>query len=380
LDRATLVAETVAAAHADDVDRLARFPIEAVDALRDHRLLSCAIPVELGGAGLSVVETSAIARVLGQHCASTGMIFAMHQAQIFSLFRHAGAAAIRDFVAEVAANQLLLASATTEIGIGGDVRRSSCFVEPDGDRVRLVKNAPVISYGEHCDAILATARRTGDSPPSDQVLVVCRAADSTLELTGTWDTFGLRGTRSPGFILRAVTDPGLVVPEPYADVSARTQLPISHIMWSSVWLGIADNAMDKARRFVRTAARKQPGAVPPGAVRLAETDGLRQQLGELILGCARRFDTAVLNGKAGEADLTSIRFSMAMNSLKVTSSQLAVDIVSKAMLICGIAAYREDTEYRLGRQLRDAHGAAVMVNNDRIMANNAQLALAVRGY
>jgi acyl-CoA dehydrogenase len=49
------------------------------------------------------------------------------------------------------------------------------------------------------------------------------------------------------------------------------------------------------------------------------------------------------------------------------------------MLICGISGYREDTEFSLGRHLRDAHGAAVMVNNDRIMAGSAHMAIGYRG-
>ena len=40
----------------------------------------------------------------------------------------------------------------------------------------LVKNAPVISYGEQADLVLVTARRDADSAPSDQVLVACDAA------------------------------------------------------------------------------------------------------------------------------------------------------------------------------------------------------------
>ena len=40
-----------------------------------------------------------------------------------------------------------------------------------------------------------------------------------------------------------------------------------------------------------------------------------------------------------------------------------------------MAGYREDSPYSLGRLLRDAQGAAVMVNNDRIVANNAQMLL-----
>jgi len=44
-----------------------------------------------------------------------------------------------------------------------------------------------------------------------------------------------------------------------------------------------------------------------------------------------------------------------------------------------MAGYRNDSPYSLGRLLRDAQGAALMVNNDRIIANNAQLLLVHRG-
>jgi len=67
-----------------------------------------------------------------------------------------------------------------------------------------------------------------------------------------------------------------------------------------------------------------------------------------------------------------------MNTLKVGSSMTVVDIVGRAMLIVGISGYREDSEYSLGRLLRDAHGAALMVNNDRILANTAQLLLVAK--
>jgi acyl-CoA dehydrogenase len=64
-------------------------------------------------------------------------------------------------------------------------------------------------------------------------------------------------------------------------------------------------------------------------------------------------------------------FSIRTNNLKISSSQRVVDIVGRAMLICGISGYRNDTKYSLSRHLRDAYGAALMVNNDRIMKLNA---------
>ncbi len=360
---------------ADEVDRAARFPQESIDVLRADVLLSCAVPVELGGQGYSLSEVGAVTRALGRHCASTAMIFAMHQIQVLSLVRHGHAASVRELLRKVVTEQSLLASATTEIGIGGDVRSSTCAVQPDGDRVQLVKNAPVISYGEYADAILATARRSAASAPSDQVLVVCRREDLSLEPTSTWDTLGFRGTCSPGFLLRADAAAELVLDVPYADISAQTMLPTSHVLWGHVWLGIAEAATAKARKFVQSAARHKPGVVPPGAIRLVELTALIQQFSDLVTGAARRFDGAPL----GSEVLTSIGFSLAMNNLKVTASTLVVDAVGKAMLICGISAYREDNDYRLGRQLRDAHGAALMVNNDRILTNNAQLVLVHRG-
>ena len=381
VDRARRVADEVAAVWAAEVDEDSRFPAEAVAAMREQRLLSVAVPTEFGGDGLSLREVATIARIIGSRCASSGMIFAMHQTQIYSLIKHGNTEALRAFVVESVDKQLLLASATTELGIGGDVSRSYCAVEDLGGHLLLIKNAPVISYGRHADAILVTARRSPESQPNDQVLVICRSGDLTLEKTAEWNAFGLRGTCSLGYILRATSTPDMMIATPYADISTNTMLPVSHIVWSSVWLGIADAALDKARKYVRAAARKQPGVSSPAALRLAETASTAQQFADLVEASACRYDRAVgSRGELGGAATTdSVGFSLAMNNLKVATSRSVVEIVGQTMLICGISGYREDSEYSLGRHLRDAHGAAVMVNNDRIMAGSAQMAIGYQG-
>ncbi|WP_345318221.1 hypothetical protein [Candidatus Villigracilis proximus] len=58
---------------------------------------------------------------------------------------------------------------------------------------------------------------------------------------------------------------------------------------------------------------------------------------------------------------------------------MIIEIVSRSLLICGIAGYRNDTKYSLSRHLRDAYGASLMVNNDRIMNHNATLLHMHRG-
>jgi acyl-CoA dehydrogenase len=370
--RAQRIAAEVAGPAAADVDRAARFPTEAFDALRAEGLLSVLIPVELGGLGVTISDVADIVFELGQHCASTAMIYAMHQIQVASLVRHGGSDFFRSYLAEVADRQLLLASATTELGVGGDVRTSVCTVErTQGDGIRLEKMAPVISYGAHADGILATARRSPESPPNDQVLVLCRPPGLTLEPISGWDTLGFRGTCSLGYRLEAEGEACLILDDPYGDISSRTMLPVSHILWSSVWLGLATSAADKARHLVRGEARKKPGVTPPSALRLAELIAQLQRMEELVHGMAQRYDRECEDLDA----LGGMGFAIAMNTLKVSTSTLVVDIVNRAMAICGMSGYREDSQYSLGRTLRDAHGAAVMVNNDRINGNTAQMLL-----
>ena len=122
--------------------------------------------------------------------------------------------------------------ATTETGIGGDVRSSSCAVEQHGTTFRLEKDTPVISYGAYSDVVLVTARRTPDSPPNDQVLVVVPTTPSTLEQRSSWDTLGFRGTCSNGFLLRAVGHVDQILTDPYGEISSATMSPatspISH--------------------------------------------------------------------------------------------------------------------------------------------------------
>lgn len=150
----------VLALHAADVDAKARFPNEAITAMRQHGLLGAYVPVSSGGLGVDFETLCAITEKLGGHCASSAMIFAMHQIQVACLVHHAGNTVYEaDLLRSIADHQMLLASATTETGTGGDLGSSICAatLSADGSRVRIDKMAPVISYGSQADAIMVTA-------------------------------------------------------------------------------------------------------------------------------------------------------------------------------------------------------------------------------
>ncbi len=374
MDRAAQAA-AIAARHADSVDRDGRFPHEARKALAEARLFGAMIPTQFGGDGATIEEIAEICRMLAESCASTGMIYAMHQIKASSLIEHgAGAPWHETFMRRVAAEQLLLGSATTEGGIGGDLRNSICAVETEGDRFRLEKNATVISYGDDCDAILVTARRAPDAASSDQVMVVLRKQDYTLTKTTGWNTLGMRGTCSDGYVLKAEAGVEQFLPVPFAEIAAQSMLAMAHLLWSSLWYGIAASAVGKAQAFVRAEARKMPGKTPPGAIRLAEATTKLQLMRSLVVDGLRRYEAA----KTGSDDLGSIAFVVAMNNVKVGASQTMIEVINLAFMICGIWGYKNDTQYTLGRELRDAMSAPIMINNDRILGNSSTLLVAHR--
>jgi acyl-CoA dehydrogenase len=372
LAKAHALGKEVLGACAADVDREARFPREALDALRRARLLSAYVPRAYGGMGLNVLEVARLCEALGQYCGSTAMIYAMHQIQVACVVHHAQPSAyFREYLRELVEQQRLMASATTEVGVGGDLRTSRCAVEVAGGAFRLTKQAPVISYGEAADDILVTCRRDPDAAAGEQVQVLVRRGDYTAEPLSGWDTLGFRGTCSSGFTLTARGKADQVLPVPFADILAQTMHPYSHVVWSALWAGIAADAVNRARAFVRAEARKSPGETPLSALRLAEADAVLQELRQNVTGHAR--DYLELLDRAEPEAFGGFGFTVRTNNLKLSSSQKVVDVVGRALLICGIAGYRNDSKYSLGRHLRDAYGAALMVNNDRILKLNAAM-------
>jgi len=376
VSRTRSVAIEIAARHAGSVDAEARFPHETFAALKAGRVLSAAVPRELGGDGADMRELAVSCMELAQGCASSGMILAMHHIQIACIARHALASPyFRDYLRQVVEEQLLVASVTSEVGVWGDTRSSICALQRGSDRnCALEKDATTVSYGVAADDLLVTCRRDADAPPSDQILVLMRKGDFTLTQTTTWDTLGMRGTCSPGFRINSTFPWEQIVPGAFADAAAQTMVSYSHILWSAVWTGIAADAMAKASTCVRGEARKKPGTVPQQATRLAKTAVMLQAMRNNVAAMAAEFD-AIMSAPDGMEKLLTIGWALKMNNLKVGSSEQCPAIVHQALQIVGIGGYKNDGRYSLGRNYRDALSGALMISNDRIAAKTASMLL-----
>jgi acyl-CoA dehydrogenase len=361
----------VAGPVADEVDRESRFPHEAVEAFKQNGLLSALVPEQLGGGGASLAEVAGAVRAVAFHCVASALVLAMHSIEVSNLVRHGSSDPLQELLSEIASKQLLIANANSEVGIGGDVGRSICAVETTDDGLRLEKQALAISYGEYADAIVATARSSPDSEETDQVQVICRRPDFELEQTSTWDAIGLRGTCSNGFKLVATVAPEMVNPVPFAVIASSGGIQASTILLSAAWVGLAEAAAAKAHAFVRAAARRSIGTIPPAAGRLAELAVELQEARSMLTAAATRFTLL-----EDSEEMESPSMIASVRNVKVATSELAVRIATAALEICGIVGFKRDTPFSLDRHIRDAHGSVVMVSNERYLRANAEMLLA----
>ncbi len=367
----------IAAQHADDVDARGRFPGEAIEALRSAGAFSWYVPRAYGGSGASIDTLADATFELSRRCASAGMIFAMHQIQVACIVRHlSNSVWFEDYLRRLVAEQRLIASATSEVGVGGNLRKSLAALQPSADSVGLVhfeKESATVSYGAQADDVLTTLRRSPNSEHGDQVLVLTELSNMQNQQISGWDTLGMRGTCSSGFRLTATCSLDQVLPVAFAVIAAETMVPLSHILWANVWLGLSTDAFDRAQNFVRAQARQNPGTTPPAALHLSEMSVRMAECRALVRAAGQEF--MALSGSEGRSILSTMGYAIRINNLKIAISEAAVELCQGALMVCGFQGYKNGGPYSVGRQLRDAFSASLMIANDRLRATNAALLL-----
>lgn len=362
------IGEEIVSKHSASVDRDARFPHEAFEALKAEGLMGAYVPEHLGGMGMTITQLGALCYELGHHCGSTAMIFAMHQIMVACIVHHHESSDyLIGYLENVSQKQWLLASGHSEIGTGGDLAISKCALEPKDQGFSITKLAPVISYAEDADAIALTCRRGPEAQERDQVQIILNREDYVLERLSDWDTLGMRGTCSLGYTLNGTGKNEQIFPVPFSNITKMTMSPVAHILWGYLWAGIANDAFEKARIVATGHARKKPGTTPPSVQRLSQADSelflIRSSLANLALEYEQKLSEQNI------AVFDDINFAIKINNLKVTCSEKAFEVVMIAMMICGIAGYRNDSELSLGRNVRDIISASIMINNDRLLGN-----------
>lgn len=333
--------------------------------LAAERALSAPVPIELGGLGLPILEVARVVAAVSAASGSAGLICAMHLAQVITLVRHGHGEPFTGFLRRQAEGQILVASGTSEVGVGGDILKSLCRTVPDEGGYRLTKSCANISYLDQAGAILATVMHE-ERGRAIQRLVLLEAKGFAFRVDRETLLVGLRGIVNRAVTIEGRFDAAAIFPEPFT-VIARTMSAASHLLWSAVWSGIAAAALDRAEAI----AAGGPEGGGPGAHRLSAAAERLYAMNALIRdGCAA-FDAAAASGPVFQA---GSRF----NSLKIRCAEHLAEIVADCGVVAGFQGYVEGTPHSLSERLRDSFSARIMVSNDRLSGANAMVRRLVR--
>jgi acyl-CoA dehydrogenase len=331
-----------------------------LERLRSQRLLCPIIQLRENG---TLADISSYARAVfevARKDGSAGLMYAMHLSQYLSLCCHRRSNPLLEHIFEKAVSeQQLFASATSEIGTGGNVHLSLCKIEEDGGTMSVVKDCANISYLESADIILVTASRSWNAA-SRQVLIACARHQLTSDLVSTNRFMGMRGISHGRYTIKASFDETAIFEEEFREILSGTMTPLCMIFWASAWSGIASDAISKCKLFIKT--RLDNAAANNAYERLYDLSTKHLALNSLIRSCCAAFEAR---------DEPSLIPNSSYSRLKTFGSEISIQICVEALNLIGMAGYQESGEYSLSSNIVDILSSCVMIPNQLLRRQTA---------
>jgi alkylation response protein AidB-like acyl-CoA dehydrogenase len=227
------------------------FAVDNYQDLKQRRVLSAAVPGELGGGGATHAQLCEMLREFARHCGSTALALSMHTHVVVTLvWRYRQGLPAEALLRRIAAEQLSL------VGTG-----SSDWLESTGGAERVdggyrVTARKTFCSGSPAGTLLLTTAPYDDPADGPTVLhfAVPMASDG-VSVLDNWRTMGMRASGSNDVVLENVFVPEEAVSlrrprgqwHPFFNVA----FPIAWPIIMSVYLGVAEAARDLAMQQVQ---------------------------------------------------------------------------------------------------------------------------------
>jgi acyl-CoA dehydrogenase len=243
------------------------FVVQNYQELKTARLMSLAVPRELGGEGLDTRALADVLRRMAPACASTALAFSMHNQAVASLAWHwcHQKAPVSSILRRIARDQLAVATTNGSDWLNGSGTATRVKA---GYRVRATKR---IVSGAPSSDLLATSAVHDDAMAGPTILHFIVPMDTLrISIDDSWRAMGMRGTGSHHVQIDglAVSDRAIVIRRPRGKWHPlyHGAVMVAMPLIFSVYLGIAEAARDAAIAVAKTrqlgsSAIEQIGAI-----------------------------------------------------------------------------------------------------------------------
>lgn len=352
--KAREIAATVAAAHAESVDREARWPEEGLRALQRAGLGGLMVPSALGGLGHGLLALLKVCEVLGRECASTAICYGMHCVGSAVISAKATPEQKALFLDPICRGEHLTTLALSEPGSGVHFYLPEAQLRSRGiDGLVLNGTKTFVTNGGRADSYVVSTLAVANGAPGRLSCVAVPGDAPGISWGDPWAGFGMRGNSSLQMTLRDVP---LELDNLLGQVGDQTWYvfevvtPNFLMAMAGTYLGVADTALAIARENLANRHYSHSGSS------LGQQPVLQHRLGRLWAELEKTRQLAY--HAAIQGDLGSEEALPLLMATKAEVADCAVNLTNEAMTLAGGMAYRENS--KLARLLREARAAHVM--------------------
>lgn len=338
--------------NAEAVDRDARWPQEAMDALMDARITALNAPARVGGHGQGLYGLATIVETLSRGCPSTAMCFGMHCVGTAVIAARSTPRHDTAYLSPIAAGKHLTTLALSESGTGANFFLPETRLVRDGDEYVVDGQKQFVTNGGHANSYVVSTRASVESADGDFSCVVVDDAAPGIEWGEPWRGFGMRGNDSRSMRLRSRLPAVNLLGNEGDQVWYVFEVvaPYFLIAMAGTYVGVAQAALTAATQHLRERRHSHSGAT------LAAQPTLQHRIAEMWTAVQR--SRLLLQHAARLGDSGSPDALLSILACKADAGDTAVMVANEAMTLCGGQAYRENGV--LARLLRDARASHVM--------------------
>ncbi|HVW89534.1 MAG TPA: acyl-CoA dehydrogenase, partial [Gaiellaceae bacterium] len=315
-----VAAETIAA-NAARLDAERAYPAENLKALGAAGALGLVVPAEHGGTGAGLAALAEACEAVGTACASTGMVFLMHEVTAVTIALGGGERAA-ELLPRLARGEATGTLAFSERGTGAHFYNPELRAERSDGSVTITGRKSFVTSGGHADHYLVLVQGEADGT-ADTYLV--DGDDPAVSFDGAWAGLGMAGNSSIAMELAGVQ---VSDADRIGSPGAGTELvfgvvaPFFLVGLSAVNVGIAAAA---AKAATEHAANRR---YPDGSS-LAEVQYVQHLIADMDL--ATRQARLLVQSAAALGDAGDESALVAIMEAKVASTEAAVAVTQKAL-------------------------------------------------
>jgi len=337
------LAENEIAPHAAEVDELARYPVEARDALVKAGFHAVHIPEQYGGEGADELAACIVIEEVARVCASSSLIPAVNGLGSIPILLSASEELKQQVLPSIAQGNGI-SYALSEREAGSDPASMRTRARRDGDDWVLDGTKCWITNAGESTWYTVMAVTDADKRANGISAFVVHKDDPGFEVGPKERKLGIAGSPTREIYFQGCRIPGdrIIGAEGTGFKTALATLDHTRPTIGAQAVGIAQGALDAAVAYAKE--RKQFGKT------IAEFQGLQFMIADMAMkveGARQLVYVAAARAERGEPNLGFIS-----SAAKCMASDVAMSVTTDAVQIFGGAGYTKD--FPVERLLRDA--------------------------